>query len=101
VSYAQNLGLPEGQADATYNASNRYAYVDSWRMALAEQMKTQSPDMRAVAWKKRQLSDYTFRGADVQKKCQQIIADDTKWLMDHATRCDAFKDKKSKRGKRT
>jgi hypothetical protein len=60
-------------------------------------MKTQSPDMGAVAWKKGKLSDYTFRDPAVQKECQRIIAADTKWLMDHPTRCDAYKGKRGKR----
>jgi hypothetical protein len=98
VSSVQSFGLPEGQLDAAYSASDRYAYVDSWRAAIAKQMKTQSPDIGAVAWKKGKLSDYTFRDPAIQKECQRIIAADTKWLMDHPTRCDAFK---GKRGKRT
>jgi hypothetical protein len=88
VSSVQSFGLPEGQLDAAYSASDWYAYVDSWRAAIARQMKTQSPDMGAVAWKKGKLSDYTFRDPAVQKECRRIIAADTKWLFDHPNRSD-------------
>ena len=96
ASRVQSFGLPEGRLEPEYSGSDRYAYVDSWRAALVKQMKTQSPDMGAVAWK-RQLSDYTFRDPAIQKECRRIIAADTKYLMDHPTRCDAYKGKKAKR----
>jgi hypothetical protein len=97
VSRVQSLGLPEGQIDAPYRASDRQAYVDSWRAALARQMKTQSPDMGAVAWKKGKLSDYTFRDPAIQKERQRIIEADTKWLFAYPTRSD----QPGKKGKRT
>ena len=59
VSRVQSLGLPEGQIDAAYIANDRYTYVDSWRAALAKQMKTQSPAMGAVAWKRAKLDQTT------------------------------------------
>ena len=101
ISRVRSHGLPEGRGEKEYSPTDRDAYLEAWRAALIVQMKTQAPDMLAIAWKKGQLSNYTFRNADVQKQCQQIIAADEKWLKDHPTRRDAFTGKKGKGGKRT
>jgi hypothetical protein len=88
ISSAQYLGLPEGSHHPKCSPEQRLEMVGEFRRALAIQMKTRSPDMGAVNWKKAQLSDYTFRHPNVQRECKQIIATDTKWLFAHPTRSD-------------
>jgi hypothetical protein len=88
ISSAQLLGLPVVSHYPKCSSEQRLEMVGEFRSALATQMKTQSPDMGAVNWKRAQLSDYTFRHPNVQRECKQIIAADTKWLFAHPTRSD-------------
>ena len=66
VSWAKQMGTPEGRSHPAVNEDDRMPIVGRYRAALVKQLLTPAPDATSVKWKQMALARGQHRYTDVK-----------------------------------
>jgi hypothetical protein len=88
VSWAQRLGVSEGDSHPAVDPDSRMPMADRYRKALVEQLLTPAWDIASVTWKRAVLArnDYVIGPYVKAERVEKAVADDLAWLAAHPTR---------------
>jgi hypothetical protein len=101
ISTAQRHGIPEGTNHPPHIADDRWTLLANWRLSVAAQLMTPTPDTRAIAWKKAALEGEQWQWTDLTKeRIEHAIADDEAFLNTHPVRTKLLKQRGKARMKR-
>ena len=84
---AQRYGIADSGSFPSAENESRFGPIDTWREAVAKQLLTPAPDLRAITWKRAKLKSGDFPHLPVKKeRVERAIADDEAFLAAHPTR---------------